>query len=344
MDFAIHSNPHAWRQDFDGCQHPLPDGVDPRDAARLMIVVTGGLGFIGKHFVRRCLELQHWVTNIDVVNYAADRVVQAEFADHPNYRFIGQDIATLDHLPECDVLVNFAAESHVDNSIVDNSRFTHSNVIGTQHLLELVRMKQFGDRPRFVQISTDEVYGDIETGAHTETETLRPSNPYSATKAAADMLVKSWARTYSLDCNIVRPTNNYGPYQFPEKLIPKSCARLSRGRPAIMHGNGSYQRCWLHVEDTVDAVLTVIARGAPNTIYNVSGDLHVSNIDILRKLAALFGVPEDRAWTEVEDRLGQDRRYSLDDSRLRALGWAPVREFDTELGRIAHSFDFKRFL
>lgn len=344
MDFATYSKLDGLRQNFEGCQHPLSDDELIGAGSRLIVIVTGGLGFIGKHFVRRCLELRHWVTNIDVVNYAADRVVQEEFAAYPNYRFIQQDIAHLDHLPESDVLVNFAAESHVDNSIANNTHFTHSNVLGVQKLLELTRMKQPGDRPRFIQISTDEVYGDIETGAHSEGETLRPSNPYSATKAAADMLIKSWARTYSLDCNIIRPTNNYGPYQYPEKLIPKTCIRLSRGRPAILHGDGSYQRCWLHVEDTVDAVLTVIARGTPNTIYNVSGDLHVSNIDILRKLAAIFDVPEDEAWVSVEDRLGQDRRYSLDDTRLRALGWAPTRIFDDELRGLAGNFDFKRFL
>lgn len=344
MDFAVNRISPERRQNFDGCQHLLPEGEIVGAGSRLIIVVTGGLGFIGKHFVRRCLALRHWVTNIDSVNYAADRQARIEFESHPNYRILEQDIATLNHLPECDVLVNFAAESHVDNSIVDNTRFTHSNVLGVQRLLELARLKQPGDRPRFIQISTDEVYGDIESGAHTETDTLRPSNPYSATKAAADMLVKSWARTYALDCNIIRPTNNYGPHQFPEKLIPKSCARISRGKPAIMHGNGSYQRCWLHVEDTVDAVLTVIAEGAPNTIYNVSGDLHIANIDILRKLAALFNVPEKKAWVTVEDRLGQDKRYSLDDSRLRALGWQPVRKFDEELRNIALTFDFKRFL
>ncbi|WP_160166808.1 dTDP-glucose 4,6-dehydratase [Caenispirillum salinarum] len=309
-----------------------------------MILVTGGLGFIGKHFVQRCIELNHWVTNIDVVNYAADRVVKDAFETSANYRFIQADIATLDHLPECDVIVNFAAESHVDNSIVDNERFCVTNVLGVQHLLELARMKQRGDRPRFIQISTDEVYGDIAEGAHDETDRPCPSNPYAATKAAADMLVMSWARTYGLDTNIIRPTNNYGPHQYPEKLIPKSCARLTRGRPAILHGDGSYQRCWLHVDDTVEAVLSVVAKGRPNTIYNVAGDLHVANIDILRHLARFFEMPDSRAWTFVEDRSGQDHRYSLDDSRLRALGWAPRREFTRELESIAKTFDFKRFL
>ena len=344
MDFAA-SQPLAPRPPiFENCRQQVVGSNLVGAGSRLIVLVTGGLGFIGKHFVQRCLDLRHWVTNIDSINYAADRSVREAFEAYPNYRFINRDIASLGQLPECDVIVNFAAESHVDNSIVANAQFLHSNVFGVQHLLDLTRSKEAADRPRFIQISTDEVYGDIVEGAHSETDRLCPSNPYSATKAAADMLVMSWARTYALDTNIIRPTNNYGPHQFPEKLIPKSCARLSRGRPAILHGDGSYQRCWLHVEDTVDAVLTVLANGEPNTIYNVAGDVHLKNIDILRRLARLFGVPESAAWSLTEDRSGQDQRYSLDDTRVRRLGWAPTRQFDTELEAIAHNFDFKRFL
>ena len=344
MDFAGNQRIPTRASNFAGCRQQVTMGGVLGTAPRLIIVVTGGLGFIGKYFVKRCLELHHWVTNVDVVNYAADRSIKDEFEGRPNYRLIEQDIAQLDHLPECDVIVNFAAESHVDSSIVSNKQFCQTNVLGVQHLLELTRMKQPGDRPRFVQISTDEVYGDIAEGAHTEMDRPCPSNPYAATKAAADMLVMSWARTYGLDTNIIRPANNYGPHQYPEKLIPKSCARLSRGKPAILHGDGSYERCWLHVQDTVEAILTVLERGAPNTIYNVSGDLHVANIDILRRLASFFRVPEQEAWTFVEDRSGQDQRYSLDDGRIRALGWAPARIFDEELEAVTRSFDFKRFL
>ena len=344
MNFATDQKIALRAANFADCGQPLPHGDTIGPGSRLVIVVTGGLGFIGKHFVQRCLELRHWVTNIDAVNYAADRLVNENFETYDNYRFIEQDIACLDHLPESDALVNFAAESHVDNSIVTSRQFSHSNVLGVQHLLELTRMKQVADRPRFIQISTDEVYGDIADGAHAETDRLCPSNPYAATKAAADMLVMSWARTYRLDTNIIRPTNNYGLHQYPEKLIPKSCARFARGRPAILHGDGSYQRCWLHVEDTVEAILTILERGAANAVYNVAGDIHLANIDILRRLAALFGIAETEAWTHVEDRSGQDRRYSLDDTRIRALGWAPRRIFDEELGKIARDFDFKRFL
>ncbi len=308
-----------------------------------LILTTGGLGFIGKHFVKRCLELGHFVTNVDVVNYAADRFANEELKAHNNYRHLKQDIATLGHLPESDFVVNFAAESHVDNSIADSRQFCHTNILGVQRLLELTRAKAAG-APHFIQISTDEVYGDITEGRHTESAPLRPSNPYSATKAAADMLVIGWARTYDLRYNIVRMTNNYGPNQYPEKLIPKSAWRMRRGQPAFMHGDGSYIRSWLHVEDAVEAILTIMAKGEPNLTYNVHGDNELSNITVLRKLAAIFDLPESEAFIQVPNRVGQDVRYNLDDTRLRALGWHPTRNFDEELLKIAEGDDFKRFL
>jgi dTDP-glucose 4,6-dehydratase len=324
--------------------HVIADRLHDWGESSRVILITGGLGFIGKHLVSRCLSLGHYVINVDCVNYAADRKIRQEFVSHKNYRCIEADLANLDHLPECDVIVNLAAESHVDNSISSNAKFCNSNILGVQRLLELVRQKQPADRPRFVQVSTDEVYGEAVDGSHAETDILRPSNPYSATKAAADMLVMSWARTYHLDCNIVRPTNNYGPHQYPEKLIPKSCTRLKRGRPALLHGAGGFIRCWLHVEDTVDALLTVLAKGAPNMIYNAGGFEYLTNIDIVRKIAAILGVSEERAYKFTEDRLGQDRRYSIDSSRLGDLGWSPKRSFDKELPTIVTQSDFQRFL
>lgn len=309
-----------------------------------IIVVTGGLGFIGKHFVRRCLEMGYFVKNIDSVSYAADLKVKDEFELHQNYRFIGSDIGQLSHLPECDQLVNFAAESHVDNAITSNRKFCQTNILGVQNLLELVRMKQAHERPLFVQISTDEVYGDIKTGAHKETDTLVPSNPYSATKAAADMLVKSWGRTYGVPWNIIRPTNNFGMHQFPEKLIPKSAWRMKRGLAATMHGDGSYVRSWLHAEDTVDAILTVLQKGERNRIYNAGSPVELQNIEVLRRIAKILNVPEERAWTQVADRSGQDIRYSLDTSSLSALGWQPKRHFDQEIEPIVEALDFSRFV
>jgi dTDP-glucose 4,6-dehydratase len=309
-----------------------------------LVLVTGGLGFIGKYFVKRCLDLGHFVTNVDIVNYAADRIANEEFKTYEHYRHLHEDVANLGHLPESDFLINFAAESHVDNSIADNRQFCHSNILGVQRLLELTRSKNAQEAPRFVQISTDEVYGDIEAGRHTESDPLRPSNPYSATKAAADMLLLGWARTYKLRYNIVRMSNNYGQDQYPEKLIPKSAWRMRRGLPALMHGDGSYVRSWLHVEDSVDAILTIMEKGELNSIYNVHGDTELPNIEVLLKLARILGRPEKEAFVAVPNRVGQDIRYSLDDSRLRDLGWKPVRIFDDELKKIAVEDDFKRFL
>jgi dTDP-glucose 4,6-dehydratase len=308
-----------------------------------MVVVTGGLGFIGKHFVRRCLDMGCFVKNIDKVSYAADLKAKAEFELHPGYRMFNTDIAKVEFLPECDLLVNFAAESHVDNAITSNRRFVETNVLGTQNLLELVRQKHLNERPLFIHVSTDEVYGDIREGMHTESDRLVPSNPYSATKAAADMLVVSWGRTYEMPWCIVRPTNNYGEHQYPEKLIPKSAWRMKRGLQATMHGDGSYVRSWLHVEDTVDALLTIVEKGERNGIYNVGSNVELRNIEVLRAIAKCVGVSETKAWVASVDRSGQDVRYSLDDSRLKALGWQPRRQFHEELPKIVASIDGTRF-
>lgn len=309
-----------------------------------IIVVTGGLGFIAKHFVRRCLDEGRVVKNFDLVSYAADHAVKREFEQHRNYRFTQADIRTMEFLPECDIIVNFAAESHVDNSISNAQNFCTTNFLGVQNLLELTRRKQKPERPLFVQISTDEVYGDVASGNHSEDDRLVPSNPYSATKAAADMLVTSWGRTYGMPWNIIRPANNYGLHQYPEKLIPKSSWRMKRGQPAIMHGDGSYVRSWLHAEDTVEAVLTVIDKGKPGTIYNIGGNAELRNIEVLRAIAKILKVPEDKAWMAIEDRSGQDVRYSLDDSRVRALGWRPARVFQEELVKIVETLDVSRFV
>lgn len=308
-----------------------------------IIVITGGLGFIGKHFVKRCLDKGMYVKLIDNISYAADLHVLSEFSKYKQFRFYEKDIVELESLPECDLFVNFAAESHVDNAITSSQKFCKTNFLGVQTCLELLRQKHEFERPVFIQVSTDEVYGDIKSGSHVETDMLIPSNPYAATKAAADMLLMSWGRTYGVAWNIVRPTNNYGMHQYPEKLIPKSTWRMLRNMPAIMHGDGSYIRSWLHVEDTVDAILTVIEKGERNNIYNIGSGEEMANIDVLRLIAAAVGVDEEHAWKAVTDRSGQDIRYSLDDSKLRALGWVARRRFREELPAIVASFDSSRF-
>ncbi|WP_319797362.1 GDP-mannose 4,6-dehydratase [Nitrobacter sp.] len=309
-----------------------------------IIVVTGGLGFIGKHFIRYCLEKGHFVKNIDRISYAADRVVNAEFSKSSNYRFYEADICTLDFLPECDIFVNFAAESHVDNAITNARKFCETNFLGVQNCLELVRLKHEREQPIFIQISTDEVYGDIREGSHKEEDQLIPSNPYAATKAAADMLVKSWGRTYGVRWNIIRPTNNYGVHQYPEKLIPKSAWRMKRGLPAAMHGDGSYIRSWLHVEDAVRGIATVIDKGKRNQIYNIGSTEERRNIDVIRRIAQIAGIEERSAFVSASDRSGQDIRYSLDDTKVRALGWFQQKKFDEEIIQIVEQLDNSRFV
>ncbi len=309
-----------------------------------ILLVTGGLGFIGKHFVKRALERGCFVVNVDVVGYAADRTMKAELEAFKNYRLIESDIRKLNYLPESDFIVNFAAESHVDNAITSDLKTCETNFMGVQNLLSLTRLKQVNERPVFIQISTDEVYGDNINGLHTETAPLNPSNPYSATKAAADLFIQSFGRTHSLNWRILRPSNNYGHHQFPEKLIPKSARRMKRGLPALMHGDGSYMRSWLHVEDTVAALFKVIEEGRNNEIYNASGVDELKNIEVLRLIAKHLNMPESEAFVMIEDRAGQDVRYGIDSTKMRAMGWQPTRKIRDELPRIVDTLEFDRFL
>ncbi|HAT36346.1 MAG TPA: hypothetical protein DCS82_11555 [Rhodospirillaceae bacterium] len=297
-------------------------------------VVTGGNGFIGKNFVRLLLEQNYDVINIDKLTYASDKKSYASFYDHENYSFIHGDIAELDTLPECDVLVNFAAESHVDNSINASKHFTTTNTLGVQNMLDLVRAYEENLRPIFVQISTDEVYGDITDGANSETDVLRPSNPYSASKAAAENILHAYARTYDLEFKVVRMSNNFGCRQYPEKLIPRSILRILSGKKAQIHGDGSYRRNWLHVEDAARSIFTIVAKGEKNQIYNVSGNEELSNLDVVNKIASLLDIDTDDAIEFVTNRPGQDERYAVDDAKIRALGWAPEIDFDQGLATI----------
>jgi len=304
-----------------------------------IVYVTGCLGFIGSYFTRKVLRLGWKVFGIDKKTYAADEYYLDEFRSHPNFAFKEIDIKDLKHLYDCDYVVNFAAESHVDNSIVKSDAFIDSNILGVKNLLDLVKNKNTnsGPRPIFFQISTDEVYGDIDVGFHTEAALLKPSNPYSASKASSDMLVTAWARTYNIDYIILRPTNNYGIGQYPEKLIPISVKNLMRGRKIGLHNDGTPIRNWLHADDTAEAVITIINNGCLNEIFNVAGGFEQSNIVTATKIIKCFH-GEDVDFIDFIDfdnhRNGQDMRYALDDSKLRSLGWSPKKKFDEEIKNI----------
>jgi len=305
------------------------------------VCVTGCLGFIGSHFTRSALKRGWRVWGIDKKTYAAREELLVEFRKSPSFEFRDADIATLDHLYDVDYVVNFAAETHVDNSIVDASRFLHSNILGVQNLLELIRAKRHYEMPVLVQVSTDEVYGDLKDGVHKPSDPLRPSNPYSASKASADMLIMAWHRTHGVPYMIVRPTNNYGIGQYPEKLIPKAVKHLALGKPIPLHGDGTCRRNWLHVEDTAEGIATVIEKGRPSTIYNIAGNRELANKDVVRQvLKAYFGrsVPLERYAKFAFVRQGEDIRYGVDDSSLRALGWKNRRVFEREIVRIVRYF------
>ena len=301
-----------------------------------LVVITGCAGLIGTHVTRRCLDAGYKVLGIDKMTYASNPKIIRKFSSNLNFDFFEGDIATLKYLPDCDYVINVAAESHVGNSIVDSDDFIQSNIVGVKNLLDLIRNKQANtcDRPIFFHFSTDEVYGDIEEGAHIETDILKPSNPYSASKAAADMLVLAWARTYGLKYIILRPTNNYGKGQYPEKLIPISVKLLMRNKKIRLHDEGLPIRNWLHSDDTARAVIAIIESGVTNEIFNVAGGFEQPNIDTVKKICeCYFGEKKD--WSEYLDlthvREGQDVRYALNDDKLRALGWKPVRVFDDEI-------------
>jgi dTDP-glucose 4,6-dehydratase len=312
-----------------------------------VVYVTGCLGFIGSYVTRKCLEKGWYVRGIDKITYAANIDLLDEFLDYPNFIFEEKDINQLDFLYDCDYVINSAAETHVGNSIVQSDEFIHSNINGVHHLLELIKnFRQEGkDKPVLIHFSTDEVYGDIEDGAHKETDLLKPSNPYSATKAAADQLVLAWARTYNLPYVIVRPTNNYGVGQYVEKLIPKTLKYLKLDRKIPLHNNGSPVRTWLHADDTAEAIMSIIESGKTNEIYNISGGFEQSNLMTVSQIISLY---YPNTLKSLEDycnfefnRDGQDVRYALDDSKLRALGWKPKRVFQNELPYIVEYYKDK---
>ncbi|HET7755162.1 MAG TPA: dTDP-glucose 4,6-dehydratase [Anaeromyxobacteraceae bacterium] len=303
----------------------------------MRVLVTGGCGFIGSNLVRLLLaERPDWrVVNLDRLTYAGNAENLADLADHPRYRFVRGDIANGELVADVirseriDAVMHLAAESHVDRSILSPAIFIETNVRGTQVLLEAAR--ELGVT-RFLHVSTDEVYGSLgETGFFTEETPLAPSSPYSASKAASDLLALAYAHTFGLHVVVTRCSNNYGPYQFPEKLIPLMIANALGDRALPVYGDGRNVRDWIHVEDHCRGLLVALEQGRPGHVYNFGASSERRNIEIVRQVLAILGKPESLI-QYVKDRPGHDRRYAIDASKCRReLDWAPRREFETAL-------------
>ncbi len=297
------------------------------------LLVCGGAGFIGSNFVRqRVRERGDRVTVLDKLTYAGREENLQDLADADGFRFVRGGIedaaAVADAADGAEAIVNFAAETHVDRSIAEPDAFVTTHAVGTYVLLEAARER----RLRYVQVSTDEVYGSIEDGTFTESSPLAPSSPYSATKAGADLLVGGYVHTYGLEATIVRGSNNYGPYQYPEKLIPLMVLNAFAGDALPVYGDGQQVRNWIWVEDFASAIGTVLDRGAAGEVYNAGGPDECPNLDVVRRIIALTG--RDESLIEyVADRPGHDRRYSLSSDKVRALGWEPRMRFDEGLER-----------
>ena len=318
-----------------------------------VVYITGCCGFIGSHVTRACLKKGWYVKGVDKMTYAADKDILNEFKSYPNFSFVHSDINDLKFLYDCDYVINTAAETHVGNSIASSAEFVKSNIDGVHNLLELIKNHrgENSKKPVLLHFSTDEVYGDIDEGAHTEDHLLKPSNPYSATKAAADMLVMAWGRTHNVPYMIIRPTNNYGIGQYVEKLIPKAVKCLSLGRKIPLHNNGTPYRNWLHASDTAESVITLIENGKIGEIYNVAGGFEQQNIDTVNAIISEYFNVNDRPqeasimYKDYIDfscnRPGQDVRYALDDSKIRALGWSPKSVFSEEIIRIINYYKNK---
>lgn len=309
-----------------------------------IVYITGCLGFIGSYVTRLCLKKGWYVKGVDKITYAANKDLLHEFNEYPNFSFVNCDINDLKFLYECDYIINTAAETHVGNSIANSDEFIKTNITGVHNILELIKnyRQETNKKPIFLHFSTDEVYGDIVDGAHTEADLLKPSNPYAATKAAADMLLLAWNRTYDIPYIIVRPTNNYGIGQYVEKLIPKACKCLMLDKKLPLHNKGKPIRNWLHAEDTAAAIITIIESGVKNEIFNINGDYEQSNYQTFEKIIKAYG---DKNFEDCVDfsynRDGQDVRYALDDNKLRLLGWKPKANFDEELPQIVNYYKNK---
>jgi len=323
-------------------------------------VVTGCLGFIGSHLTRKLLEDKHYVYGIDKETYAANVELLEEFKEYENFTYKKEDIVNLKSLPDCDYLINTAAESHVGNSIIDSKEFIRTNIEGVRNLMNLVLSKpeNVRARPVFFHFGTDEEYGDKKRGSFREDAPLNPSNPYASSKAAASLLIQSYHRTYGLNYVIVRPTNNYGTHQYPEKLIPLCVKLLKIGRKIRLHDEGEPVRSWLNVKDTVRAVIKIIDKGNVNQIYNIGGKEEKKNIEIASMIVQCFKADfldmKNQDYMIVTKKLseedkktffdlsykreGQDVRYSVNDGKLRVLGWSPKFDLKIEIPEVVRYY------
>jgi len=293
----------------------------------MRVLVTGGAGFIGSHFAKRLLAAGEEVRVLDKLTYSGNPANLESTGIELVVGDICDAAAVAEAADGCDAIVNFAAETHVDRSILGATDFGRTEFFGTQVLLEEARRSG----ARFVQVSTDEVYGDLAGGGSAaETDAIRPSSPYSVAKAAGDLHIPAYARTFGVDASITRGSNTYGPYQYPEKLIPLMTTNALEGEPLPVYGDGRQIRDWLWVEDHCAGIELVLREGAAGEAYNVGGDDERENVEVVTRILALTGGDESLV-RHVEDRAGHDRRYSLDTSRLRALGWEPRKPFDEGL-------------
>ena len=324
----------------------------------MKLLITGGAGFIGSNFIRHIINKypDYHITNLDKLTYAGNLDNLKDINGHPNYTFIRGDIcdakAVADAASGVDVIINFAAETHVDRSILEPGSFIQTDVYGTYVLLEAV--KAYGIR-RYIQISTDEVYGSIEGGSFTEESPLMPSSPYSASKAGSDMLVHSYWKTYHLPAIITRSSNNFGPYQYPEKLIPLFITNALDDKQLPLYGDGLNVRDWIYVMDNCEAIDVVLHKGQEGEVYNIGGGNERTNVEITGIILRETGKPKDLI-KHVKDRLGHDRRYSIDSSKLRTLGFENKYSFEEAMidtvrwyrenewwWRKVKSEDFKKF-
>ena len=301
----------------------------------MRILVTGGLGFIGSNFIHYIYEnfQDYEIINLDAGLIGSNKQNLKQIENSERYQFFDGNIndkSLIEKIiPQVDGVINFAAESHVDRSILDSKPFLESNIMGVYTILDVIRYKN--PKCKFLQISTDEVFGSLETGFAKEKDVFKPSNPYSASKASAELIVESYKKTYGLEILITRCTNNFGPYQFPEKVIPKTIIRSQKDMKIPIYGTGENIRDWIYVKDHCDAIMKVFLNGESGESYNIAGSNEITNVELIKKILKSLGKSEDLIYF-VEDRPGHDLRYGVDSSKIRDnLGWKPSHSFEEGL-------------